>query len=329
MPGSTKTTTSPTFESKTETSTPWAPQGDALTKAFKDATANYDALKANPFTGEYAAAPTATQYDAYGNVISQANDAQPFISGMLGQGADLATSGFDAAKRALGGFGDYIGSDQVGGNISAAQRYAAGADVPGMVRAAMASANQNARENDIPNLYRSAVGAGGINSDRTALAQGVVERGLATKSADLTTQLANDNYFKGLGFAQDDTTKLLQSLGLMGSQGQSLGGAGVNEQTGAVDAQGVLNGQATGAADSLHGLDQAKLDALLQNYLGPSQLANMNLESLYRIIGDKGWGGTKTSSGISSGGTSTQETTPGVGSIIAGGLGTVGSLIRR
>lgn len=319
--GSTRQTTTPQFSSSTQTTTPWAPQADALTKAFKDAQSNYDALKANPFTGEYAAGPTSTQYDAYGNVLKHTNDQQNTVDGMLSQGSGNATTGYGAAADSLGGLGSFLSSDRVGAAIDAAKRYAGGFDV----NAAMLDANRNAAENDIPSLYRSAAGAGGINSDRAALAQGVVERGLAEKKL----QLANDNYTAGLGFAHDDTTKLLQALGLMGSQGQALGNSGVADQTGAIDTQHSLDQQATGAADALHGLDQAKLDAILQNYLGPSQLQNQNLQSLYGLIGDKGWGKTETSSGINSGGTTTQQTTPSIGSYIAGGLGTLGSLIKR
>lgn len=322
-------TQSPTFSSKTETTTPWAPQGSGLTTAFDAATQQYKDMQADPYTGGYAAQPTAQQYDAYGQLISGADAARPAVEGMLPQGQAIAGAGWDSAQSALGGFGSFTKGDPVGDQISSAQRYMQGADIPGQVQASMRSANRNASENDIPNLYRSAAGSGNINSDRTAISQGIVERGLAEKSADLTAQLSNANYTNGLSLSQNNSAQLLQALGLQGTQGQTLGKAGIDEIIAAIGAQGDLGSQQVAGANGAQGLDQAALTAKLQEYLGPYQLDAQSLQSLMGIVGSGNWGGTKTTTGFDSGGTSTAQTTPSVGSMIAGGLGTVGSLIKK
>jgi hypothetical protein len=286
-------------------------------------------MQADPFTGKVAAPSTTKQYDAYGNEITQAANNLDNVAGMADQGSNVSGAGWDAANGALSGLGSFTGGDRVGGNISAAQRYASGFDVPGQVQAAMREANTNAAENDLPNLYRGAASGGNINSDRTALAQGVVERGLANKSADLTAQLNNTNYQTGLQNAQTDNANKLQALGLEGSQGQTLGNAGVQKILAALQGQGLLNEQSTAGANGSQGLDQSNLTADLQNYLSKYQLNSQALQSLMQIIGTQSWGGTQNSTTVGSGQTTTGTTTPSVSSVIAGGLGTVGSLIKK
>ena len=83
MGSKTTATQAPQFTSNTTTTTPWAPQGSALTTAFDAATKQYQSMKANPYTGGYAAGPTSQQYDAYGNLVSSAQGAQPYVEGML------------------------------------------------------------------------------------------------------------------------------------------------------------------------------------------------------------------------------------------------------
>ena len=117
-------------------------------------------------------------------------------------------------------------------------------------------------------------------------------------------------------------------LGLQGAQGQTLGNSGVNEILSGIQGIGSLGNQRVAGADGSQGLDQAALTAKLQEYLGPYQLDAQSLQSLMGIVGSSNWGGTANSSGFNSGGTTTQQTTPSIGSLIAGGLGTVGSLIN-
>lgn len=164
--------------STTTTAPSWAPQVGALTTAFGGATDAYNQQKAmGLYNGDYVAAPNQTQYDAY-------NQAAQFGGANGGVGQNQIDTGqnlmgnYGNAQGALGGMYNFGSQDQTQNNINTANAYAENPWINDEVKAATAYANRNAAENDIPNLYRSAASSGNLNSDRTALAQGVVERGL-------------------------------------------------------------------------------------------------------------------------------------------------------
>jgi hypothetical protein len=326
MGGSSSTTNSTQWSDFNTNTSPWAPQTDYILNAFKAAQGNYDSMRANPYTGQYQAGSTQQQRDAYGNAITQAQNQQSAVDGMIAQGQRNAAMGWDAANSATGALARFGNTDQTANNISAAQRYASGFDTDGQVKAAMQAANRNAAEGGIPSLYRSSAAAGGLNSDRAALAQGVVERGLAETAGNLYAQLNNSNYQNGLNLAQGDNGRTLQALTAAGQLGAGIGQAGVNEQTGAINTQGALNNQAQSAANGLQGLNQLDLSANLKNYLGKYQMQNDALSSLWNIIGARSWGGNQHTTGINVGNSTTTQN-PSILSTIGAGIGSVGSLL--
>lgn len=326
MGGNSSTKSGTNFSITNSSTSPWAPQTDYILNAFKAAQGNYDSMRANPYTGQYQAGSTQQQRDAYGNAITQAQNQQSAVDRMIAQGQQNAALGWDAANSATGALARFGNTDQTANNISAAQRYAAGFDTDGQVKAAMQAANRNAAEGDIPSLYRSSAAAGGLNSDRAALAQGVVERGLAETAGNLYAQLNNSNYQNGLNLAQSDNGRTLQALTAAGQLGAGIGQAGVNEQTGAINTQGALNNQAQSAANGLQGLNQLDLSANLKNYLGKYQMQNDALSSLWNIIGAKSWGENTHRTTVGSE-TERQSSNPSLLSTIGIGIGSVGSLL--
>jgi hypothetical protein len=182
----------------------------------------------------------------------------------------------------------------------------------------MRDANQNASENSIPNIYRASAASGGINSDRAALAQGVVERGLADKSADLTANLTNSAYTTGLSNAQQGNAQQLQADSQLGSLGSGILSQGITGTSQGINNQSTINNQTTGGANGATGLDQQTLNNLMAKYNGGQQFTWTQLQNLMSIIG-KSYGSQST-------GTSTSQSNPSMMQNIGAGVGILGAL---
>jgi hypothetical protein len=265
---------------------PWAAQQPYLMNLFGNAQSNYNQnMATGPYQGNYYAAPQQAQYDAYGNAISQAGVAQGVNSNIMSTGQNIAAEGAGGATNALGNLQNFANTNQTQNTINSAQQYAAGEDIPGMVKAGMAAANRNAAESDIPNIYRAAAASGGLNSDRAALAQGVVERGLGEQAQNLTAQYQNQAYQNGLSNAQQTNAQGLQAYSQLGSLGSELNNLGTNQQTTAINNQGAINNQQQGAANGLQGLDQNTINNLLAKYQGQLGFGTDQLTALKNILG--------------------------------------------
>ncbi len=310
-PSETKTT-----DTKTD---PWAPQQPYLTGAFSEAQKAYDKNMAQgAYSGDYVAAPSQQQYDAYGNAVTQAQAGQGAVSGMLQTGADALNAGTAGQTAAVGALNQFGNSDITGQNIDSAQRYVAGLDIPGAVKAGMLTANQNATENAMPGLDRAAAGSGGINSDRNALSQGIVERGLAQQAAGLSSTMTNQAYTTGLDQAAKGNTAQVAALNAAGSNGAYLSNAGNGAITGGINDQASLNTQATGGANGATGLDQSTLNNLMAKYNGGQQFTSQQLQNLMAIVGKPY--GSQTS------GTQTTQTDPSMMQNIGSGVGIAAAL---
>ena len=304
-PSSTKT-----IDTKTD---PWAPQVPYLTGAFKAAQDAYNKNTAQgAYSGDYVAAPSQTQYDAYGNAVTQGYNAQGVNNGMLSSGTNNAATGAAGAGTAMGGL-LAAGGDNTASNIASARAYADGLDIPGAVRASMYEANRNAAEGDIPNIYRAAAASGGVNSDRAALSQGVVERGLAEKSLGLGTQMYNSAYMSGLDNAQKDNAMGVGANSAAGGIAGGLLNAGLQGQNAGIDNQTGLNANITGGANGATELDQQTLNNLMQKYNGGQGYSWSQLQNLMSIVGKPFGSQTK--------GTETTQTEPSMMQNIGSGIG--------
>lgn len=308
-----------TTKTESSSTTPWAPQQSYLIGAFKDAQNAYDQNMAQgAYKGDYVAAPSTQQYDAYGNAVTQGYNQQNTNNGMLTQGAANMNTGSAGATTAINNLTGFAANDPTQGNIDKANQYVAGLDIPGAVQAGMLSANQNASENDIPNIYRGAAASGGVNSDRAALAQGVVERGLAQQAAGLSATLHNSAYTTGLSNAQQGNAQTLQADAQLGSLGGGLLTAGNAAQNSGIANQASINSQTTGGANGATSLDQSTLQNLMDKYNGGQQFSTTQLQNLMAIIG-KPLGSQTT-------GTSTATTTPSLMQDIGSGVGIASAL---
>lgn len=305
-------------ESKSDT-TPWAPQQPYLLGAFSEAQKAYDENKAQgAWGGDYIAAPSEQQYDAYGNAVTQAQGSQGAVSGMIQTGSGALNAGTAGTGASMGALQQFGTSDVTGSNIDSANRYVAGMDIPGAVKAGMLSANQNATENALPGLDRAAAGSGGINSDRNAISQGIVERGLAQQAAGLSSTLHNSAYTAGLDQAAKGNTTQVAALNNAGSQGAYLANAGTGAINGGITDQASLNSQATGGANGATGLDQQTLNNLMAKYNGGQAFSTQQLQNLMAIVGK--------SQGQSTVGSGTSQTDPSLMQNIGSGVGIAAAL---
>lgn len=312
-------------KSKSTTTTdmgPWKVQAPYLSDAFQKAQDLYNTTSSQPgYTGDFYAGMTGTQKalaDTGVNYFSKTG--QDMATELSNAASGLAQTGGQGLVNSAQGLYDLANSDSTGANIANANRYANNPYIDKMVQAATYGANRNAAENTIPNLYRSAAANGNINSDRTALAQGVVERGLAENAQNLGAQLRGEAYNNGLQMSQQDQAQQAQNLNNAGSMYDALVARGAGGLSDAFN----METQALGNAANYAGMTQTENQNQLQNAYQKQQYAEQRpynlLNNYYSIIGANNWGQNGTTS-------TTSSTTPGVGSIIGGALGAAGSFL--
>ena len=316
--------------SSTQTSAPsWAPQVGALTQAFGGAQDAYNQqLALGNYNGDYIAGGTQPQYDAINQATNFAQgNAANVGNNQINQGQGLL-SNYGTATNAANGLYNFANNpNQTQNNINTANTYASNPYLQQMTDAATFAANRNASENDIPNLYRGAAASGNLNSDRAALAQGVIQRGLGENAQNIYANLAGNAWNQGLGAAQTQNQQNLGALSNAGQLGSNLGGAGSSMMSQGISDQQNLSNLYSGAGTSLQGLNQSGLSNALAKYQGNIQNMWSPVNNLYGIAGANNWGntttGTSTSTGISP---VANQQAPGALSYLGAGLGAAGSV---
>jgi hypothetical protein len=318
-----------TYNIQNQTNDPWAPQQGYLLDAFNSAQGAYNqGMATGPYAGNYVAPQTGQQADANNNAYNWAmGTGSNTVGSILGMGGNNAQTGFNGATGALGALGTFAGTNQTQNNIDNAGKYADNPYIGGMVDSAMHDAVRTASESTIPNIYRSAAGSGNINSDRAALAQGVVDRGLGEQAGNISANLRGNAYEQGINQALQGDAQGLQALSQEGSLGENMGQSGLNALSTGINDQGALVNQATaGANANYQQANQNPLLNALQQYQGTSNFPWQQLQNYYNIIGNRSWGSqtTGTSMGTQS---QQQQTNPSMMSTIGGGLGILGALL--
>lgn len=285
-------------------------------------------MSQGPYQGDYVAPTNQNEYNAANNQYNTAMGSSTDANNTLYRtGSSLIPGGVGATYGALGGLNNFANSDQTGNNINSAQRYASGFDTPGQVQGAMLQGLQTAADSTLPSLYRGAAGSGNVNSDRTAVSDGVVRRGLAQQAAGLTASLNNSNYQNGLGQASNDNAQKLQGLSQLGSLGSNMTQMGTNDLSTGINNQGSINNQANAGAEGVQNLDQSKLNNAMDKFNGNQNFGWSQLNNLFNIIGGKSWGGT--SFGNTSSNSTTQQNPSlmsSIGSLLGAG-GSAGKLV--
>ncbi|KQT82422.1 hypothetical protein ASG59_18695 [Methylobacterium sp. Leaf466] len=294
-----------------------------LNKAWSEASNAYDKSQANPYLGNFVAAPNANQFAGFQNAIDWSTGAaRNTANTMGGAGAGQLAAGTAGQTAALNGLQTAAGTDYTQSNIDRANQYASGQNVSAIVDAGMYDARRQASESTLPSLYRNAAGSGNLNSDRTALAEGVVNRGLAEQAQNLSATTRANLFTQGLTMAQAQNSQQLGALAAAGSLGSTVAGQGYTGTQAGFDNTGKALTAQQAAGMGLQGLDQSVLDNDLKRWYAQYQQPWNNLQEYYKITGDLKGGTTHTV------GTGTSETTstPSMLSTIGQGIGMFGSL---
>lgn len=315
--------------SSTQTTAPsWAPQVGALTQAFGGAQNAYNTqLGMGNYEGDYIAAPNATQYGAIDQATNFAQgNAANVGNNQINQGQGLL-SNYGTGTNAANALYNFGSASQTQNSINTANQFANNPYIDQMVSAAT-QGGRNAAENTIPNLYRSAASSGNINSDRAALAQGVVERGLAENAQDISATMRGNMWNQGLNQANTQNQQQLGALSNAGQLGANLGGAGSNMMSQGINDQANLSSLYSGAGSALNSLNQSYLDNALAKYQGKIQNTWSPVQNLYNIAGANNWGSTQntSSTGFSMAPQANQSSSPGALGIAGAGLGILGSI---
>lgn len=293
-------------------SAPWQLQVPYLSKAFQTASGQLDQGTGNVYGGDINAQFTPEQLATFRNMI-----------GAGGAAGTLATNGAGSISGAANALENYTPQGGVDSNIHAAGQYADNPFMSGMVDAAMRDARRSVSEDVLPGIDRGAALTGNLDSSTRGISHGIVERGLADKTADVSAGLRGDAFNRGLSLAEQgrqfDNSSVLQALQQRGSLGATaLSGAGSLFDMGSQGGAGVQ--QAAQAA-----LDNARAKAEYASDR-PSDL----LARYFGIVGGSGYGGTQTSNGFQNGtkltnGKEEKEASPAA--VIGGLLGAVSKFI--
>ncbi len=313
---------------QTTTTAPGGPQAGALNTIYgglADAYAKSNAM--GPYSGDfYSGINPYLQgaYDQAGN-FGAANGGVGQTQINTGQGL---LGNYGAASNAAGALYNYGTQNQTQNNIATANAYANNPYINALVDSAMDDGQRVAAEQTLPSLYRGAAGTGNINSDRVALSEGVVKRGLGEMAAGMSAKVRGDMWNQGLSTALTQSQQGLGALSNAGTLSSNLGNAGSGLMSQGINDQANLSKLyesaglgVQGQADRGLANDQAKYNS---NYQFPWQ----NLQNYYNIAGNNNWWGTQNQSGTSVGFSpvQNQRTAPGALGILGAGLGLAGSV---
>ena len=320
--GSGKTTN---ITQATDVKTPWGPQQEYLTGAFAEAKQIYDTQKAQNdpgYQGDFYAQPRPEQIQSYQNSIDFSNNqGREAYDRTLNNGGILSQLGLLGSAGAQGGLASMTG-DQTQNNLNAAGAYSNNPDLSGMVDASMRDARRQVYEQALPEMNRAAAATGNMNSSRAGVAQGVLERGLAEKAMDVSSQMRGAAWQDGLGRAQQDFQARAGIYGAMGQQGSSLAQLGTNaSQTGVNMAKDNAIIASLGN-EGMYTMDQNRINNELAKIDYTQAKPWTNLQNYWNVVGDKSWGGTTTSTG-----TSIQRTQASPMSTIGSVVGALGSFL--
>ena len=313
---------------------PWGPQKKALKYAFNEAKPAYQESKAaqDMAPTDYTAGLTPEQINTYHQQLGYGWDqSSPILKKQFGDvNTALGSAGAIDSLNRLSQFDPSL-TNNLGNTIAGANAYRSGFDIPGAVDAAMFDAKQTARDITLPQITNAAAGTGNINSSRTAIRQGLVDRSLANQAAALSADLRNKSYEQGAditrGINTDNVNTMLRALQASGDQGGNLAQLGSGQTTGSIADTGTLFALANQGGAGLREGQQAGLTNELQQFQGATTIPFEALRNYMGIIGNQNWGSTTNYSNQSTT-TSTPSGLQTAGGII-GGIGSLFGLSDR
>ncbi len=319
-----------TQTNSTSEQNPWGPQSEQLERAFNRARKALDTAQGAPTPDAFVSQFTPDQLSIFQKMMNVGGSNLP--GNAAGVSDALSGAGSSAVTGALSDLGAFNPKGGTQYNIDAASQYANNPHVDGMVDATMRDARRQVSEQALPQIARSAAGTGNVNSSRRALAEGVVERGLAEKTADVSNSLRGQLYNSGLDLAQREAqASNNDSLSAMMARltgGNTAANTGVNAGANSVAQQkGLFDIASQGIAGQQAG-SQAGLDEQMAKYMFGTNAPFDALNNFWNIVGSGNWGGTTHTQGTSN----TQQTSTGsifdgIGKGL-GAIGTVGSWLK-
>lgn len=284
-----------------ETVNPWAPQEQSLNYAFDQAKNAYGQAQGAQGPDNFVAQFTPDQLAVFNKMMGATGSAE--TAG--GAGAALSTAGANSTAAGLNDLGAYTPKGGTDYNINAAGQYADNPYISGAVDAAMRDASRAVSEQALPQIGRNAALTGNVNSSKRAISEGIVQRGLAEKTADVSANMRNSAYNNGLTLAQNEANSSNDAILKAAMARVSGGNDATATGTSALTAQnGLFDTAAKGASGVLSG-NQAALDEQAAKYNFDTKAPFEALNNYYDIIGDKSWG--TSSSGVAQ--TDTDTTT--------------------
>jgi hypothetical protein len=316
LPSLSSSKTQSTTNQSSETN-PWGPQEGYLKDIFTQAKGAYGEASQAQGPNGFVAQFSPDQLSVFQKMMAYGS--QPSNDG----GAALNAYGTEATKGALSDLGTFKPQGGTQSNIDAATAYANNPQTDAMVDAAMRDSRRVVSEQALPQVARDAAGSGNVNSNRRAISEGILSRGLAEKTADVSANIRGQAYQQGLNLAEENSQATNNAI-LQAMTARASGGAQAINSAGDQVAQqgGLYDLAAKGVAGQLAG-QQAGFDEQAARYSFDTNSPFDALNNYYKLIGANNWGSQ------TSGTSNTQTTaTPSWLSTIGGVAGTVGSLIK-
>lgn len=338
-------TTSTQQTSSAGTSQPWTAQEPYVTSAFQGAQTALGQAQANASNPSSAApsqflAPFNPQqlqtFDSMVNYgLGNGNPALESVTGanLASTGAGALSSGLGTMGQAAAGYASYnpYATNNMAGAEAAGNSYAAGANIPGQVQAAMLPAEEAAEFGQSPMMDRQAAGSGNANSSTLQNQHDLLSTNLGNEAGAIGQNLEANYYNTGAnmytGQQEANNAASLSALGGLGSLGTSMGQLGnTSSQLGigglsqSITDQGNLYNIAGQGGTGLQEAAQNPLTNQLQAYNFGQSSPYQALDNYYNIIGATNWGNETTNN-------STTTTTPSLLTTAGGVLGATNSLL--
>ena len=316
-----------TSTNSTTSNSPGGPQAGALNTIYSGLADAYNSSNAmGPYSGNFYAGSNPFLDGAYnyaGN-FSQGNAAN-VGNNQINQGQGLL-SNYNTGTNSANALYNFGSASQTQNALNTANQFAQNPYIDQMVNAATYGANRNAAENDVPNLYRAAASSGNINSDRAALAQGVVDRGLAENAQNIGATMRGNAWNTGLNQFNTMNQQQLGALSNAGSLGANLGGAGSSMMSQGINDAANLAKLYESAGLGIQGQGDRSLANDQARYNTNYQFPWQNLQNYYGIAGNNNWWGTQNTNGTTMGisPVANQPSSPGALGIAGAGLGLLG-----
>lgn len=331
MGSSSSTTSGSSSTNYNQAVSPWGPQTPYITGAFNAAANAANQANSVPLPSNFTAQMTPDQINAYLSMRNSGNVNIGTSQGVANTGAGVVAPGFNTALStgtSLAGFNP-SSTNNAPSVLGTAQQYVNGLNIPAQVQNAMQTAMETARDVTNPQTENGAASTGNINSSRTGIAQGLVDRGLAETAANLSGTLQNQAWNTGTNLGETmaglNNQQQISALEAAMSGGIGLGNSGVMANTtGLKDVGNAENLAQTGATGATYTPQQLNLTNQLQQYQAGTQAPFNALDQLWNIIGSRSWG-QNTTGNQNTNYTQTTTNTPSAMQMIGSTLGTLGS----